>query len=162
MRHPNDVAVFVELLALPLVHTAWLTALGATALHAIVLRRLAGAGGVRAGRRSRLPGADGRQAALRAEAGARAGGPRRGAARSRWSTDPELAERSLSARTARMNASAATVIAGGGPAGAALAILAGRAGFSVAIFYSARSPLRQGVRPMPAAQRRWSAWAWAT
>jgi methyltransferase len=39
VRHPNYVAVFVELLALPLVHTAWVTALGATALHAIVLRR---------------------------------------------------------------------------------------------------------------------------
>ena len=39
VRHPNYVAVFVELLALPLVHTAWMTALGATALHALVLRR---------------------------------------------------------------------------------------------------------------------------
>ncbi len=39
VRHPNYVAVFVELLALPLVHTAWVTALAATLLHAIVLRR---------------------------------------------------------------------------------------------------------------------------
>jgi len=39
VRHPNYVAVFVELLALPLVHTAWLTALGGAALHAFVLRR---------------------------------------------------------------------------------------------------------------------------
>ena len=39
VRHPNYVAVFVELLALPLVHTAWMTALGATELHALVLRR---------------------------------------------------------------------------------------------------------------------------
>jgi len=39
VRHPNYVAVFVELVALPLVHTAWVTALVATALHAIVLRR---------------------------------------------------------------------------------------------------------------------------
>jgi len=39
VRHPNYVAVFVELLALPLVHTAWVTALGATALHVLVLRR---------------------------------------------------------------------------------------------------------------------------
>jgi methyltransferase len=39
VRHPNYVAVFVELVALPLVHTAWVTALAATALHAIVLRR---------------------------------------------------------------------------------------------------------------------------
>jgi len=39
VRHPNYVAVFVELVALPLVHTAWLTALVGTALHAFVLRR---------------------------------------------------------------------------------------------------------------------------
>jgi len=39
VRHPNYVAVFVELLALPLVHTAWVTALLATALHVVVLRR---------------------------------------------------------------------------------------------------------------------------
>lgn len=39
VRHPNYVAVFVELLALPLVHTAWVTALAGTALHAFVLRR---------------------------------------------------------------------------------------------------------------------------
>jgi methyltransferase len=39
VRHPNYVAVFVELLALPLVHGAWLTALLGSALHALVLRR---------------------------------------------------------------------------------------------------------------------------
>jgi len=39
VRHPNYVAVFIELLALPLVHTAWVTALLATALHVVVLRR---------------------------------------------------------------------------------------------------------------------------
>jgi methyltransferase len=39
VRHPNYVAVFVELLALPLVHTAWLTAIVGTALHALVLGR---------------------------------------------------------------------------------------------------------------------------
>jgi methyltransferase len=39
VRHPNYVAVFVELLALPLVHTAWVTALGGAALHTFVLRR---------------------------------------------------------------------------------------------------------------------------
>ena len=38
VRHPNYVAVFVELLALPLVHGAWLTAVVATALHVVVLR----------------------------------------------------------------------------------------------------------------------------
>jgi methyltransferase len=37
VRHPNYVAVFVELLALPLVHGAWVTALGGAALHAVVL-----------------------------------------------------------------------------------------------------------------------------
>ncbi len=39
IRHPNYVAVFVELLALPLVHTAWITATVGAALHALVLRR---------------------------------------------------------------------------------------------------------------------------
>jgi methyltransferase len=39
IRHPNYVAVFVELLALPLVHTAWITALLGSALHVLVLRR---------------------------------------------------------------------------------------------------------------------------
>jgi methyltransferase len=39
IRHPNYVAVFVELAALPLVHDAWLTALAGSALHAFVLRR---------------------------------------------------------------------------------------------------------------------------
>lgn len=37
IRHPNYVAVFVELLALPLVHAAWLTAGLGTALHVWVL-----------------------------------------------------------------------------------------------------------------------------
>ena len=39
VRHPNYVAVFVELAALPLVHGAWLTALGASILHVMILRR---------------------------------------------------------------------------------------------------------------------------
>jgi methyltransferase len=39
IRHPNYVAVFVELLALPLVHGAWLTALVGSVLHVFVLRR---------------------------------------------------------------------------------------------------------------------------
>ena len=38
MRHPNYVAVAVEFVALPLVHTAWLTAIVFSALNAIVLR----------------------------------------------------------------------------------------------------------------------------
>lgn len=37
VRHPNYAAVFAELLALPLIHTAWLTALGGAAAHAAVL-----------------------------------------------------------------------------------------------------------------------------
>ncbi|MEV0385222.1 isoprenylcysteine carboxyl methyltransferase family protein [Nonomuraea sp. NPDC050643] len=37
VRHPNYVAVVVEGLALPLVHTAWLTALVFTALNAVLL-----------------------------------------------------------------------------------------------------------------------------
>jgi methyltransferase len=39
VRHPNYVAVFVELFALPLVHGAWVTALAGAALHVPVLRR---------------------------------------------------------------------------------------------------------------------------
>lgn len=39
VRHPNYVAVFVELLTLPLIHTAWLTALWGSAAHLGVLRR---------------------------------------------------------------------------------------------------------------------------
>lgn len=38
VRHPNYVAVFVELIALPLIHTAWLTALIGTVFHYWVLR----------------------------------------------------------------------------------------------------------------------------
>jgi methyltransferase len=42
VRHPNYAAVFIEMAALPLVHTAWLTALVGSAGHAWVLsRRLA-------------------------------------------------------------------------------------------------------------------------
>jgi methyltransferase len=39
VRHPNYLAVFVELTALPLMHGAWLTALAGAALHVVVLRR---------------------------------------------------------------------------------------------------------------------------
>jgi len=38
VRHPNYVAVFVELLALPLVHTAWITAILGSIAHVFVLR----------------------------------------------------------------------------------------------------------------------------
>lgn len=38
MAHPNYVAVVVEGIALPLVHSAWWTAIGFTALNALVLR----------------------------------------------------------------------------------------------------------------------------
>jgi methyltransferase len=38
LRHPNYVAVVAEGVALPLVHTAWVTALVFTALNAILLR----------------------------------------------------------------------------------------------------------------------------
>jgi methyltransferase len=37
LHHPNYVAVFVEGLALPLVHTAWVTAAGFTLANALVL-----------------------------------------------------------------------------------------------------------------------------
>jgi len=39
VRHPNYVAVFVELLALPLVHGAYLTAVAGTLLHLVILQR---------------------------------------------------------------------------------------------------------------------------
>lgn len=38
LRHPNYVAVVAEGIALPLVHTAWLTALGFTVLNLLLLR----------------------------------------------------------------------------------------------------------------------------
>lgn len=38
VRHPNYLAVFLELLALPLIHTAWLTALVGSLFHVIILR----------------------------------------------------------------------------------------------------------------------------
>ena len=39
LRHPNYVAVVVEVAALPLVHTAWLTAIVFSLLNAVVLSR---------------------------------------------------------------------------------------------------------------------------
>jgi methyltransferase len=42
VRHPNYTAVFIELVALPLIHSAWVTALAGSAAHVWVLsRRLA-------------------------------------------------------------------------------------------------------------------------
>jgi len=42
VRHPNYAAVFVEMLALPLIHCAWITAVLGSAAHAVVLsQRLA-------------------------------------------------------------------------------------------------------------------------
>ncbi len=38
VRHPNYLAVLVEGIALPLIHTAWLTAVVMTVLNAILLR----------------------------------------------------------------------------------------------------------------------------
>jgi len=37
VRHPNYAAVFVEMLALPLIHTAWITALAGGLIHILVL-----------------------------------------------------------------------------------------------------------------------------
>jgi methyltransferase len=37
VRHPNYAAVFSEMVALPLIHTAWITAIAGAAAHAIVL-----------------------------------------------------------------------------------------------------------------------------
>ncbi len=39
LRHPNYTAVVVEFVALPLAHTAWMTAVGFSVLNAFVLRR---------------------------------------------------------------------------------------------------------------------------
>ncbi len=39
VRHPNYVAVVAELFALPMMHTAWITALVGTAAHLEILRR---------------------------------------------------------------------------------------------------------------------------
>jgi methyltransferase len=42
VRHPNYAAVFVEMLVLPLIHCAWITAIAGSAAHVIVLsQRLA-------------------------------------------------------------------------------------------------------------------------
>jgi methyltransferase len=42
VRHPNYAAVFVEMLALPLIHCAWITAIAGSLAHVIVLsQRLA-------------------------------------------------------------------------------------------------------------------------
>ncbi len=38
VRHPNYAAVFVEMIALPLIHTAWITALAGGIAHFFVLR----------------------------------------------------------------------------------------------------------------------------
>ena len=37
VRHPNYSAVFVEMIALPLIHTAWITALAGALIHILVL-----------------------------------------------------------------------------------------------------------------------------
>jgi len=37
VRHPNYAAVFVEMIALPLIHTAWITALAGAIAHVVVL-----------------------------------------------------------------------------------------------------------------------------
>lgn len=39
VRHPNYLVVVIELLALPLVHTAWITSIAATVANALVLAR---------------------------------------------------------------------------------------------------------------------------
>jgi methyltransferase len=37
VRHPNYAAVFIEMIALPLIHTAWITAMAGAIAHIIVL-----------------------------------------------------------------------------------------------------------------------------
>lgn len=62
LRHPNYVAVVVEGIALPLVHTAWVTALAFTVLNAVLLLRF------------RIPSEE-RALGLLAGTGTPAGGP---------------------------------------------------------------------------------------
>jgi methyltransferase len=68
LRHPNYLAVITEILALPLVHTAWLTAIVFSVLNGLILRvriraeeaalsRLSDYGTVFAGRSRLMPGA---------------------------------------------------------------------------------------------------------
>jgi methyltransferase len=42
VRHPNYAAVFLEMLALPLIHTAWITAAAGAIAHAGVLAQRLG------------------------------------------------------------------------------------------------------------------------
>jgi len=67
LRHPNYLAVLVEMFALPLVHTAWVTAIVFSALNAVILRvrirseeealsRLSDYGAAFAGRPRLVPG----------------------------------------------------------------------------------------------------------
>lgn len=39
VRHPNYAAVFVEMMALPLIHTAWITAVAGSFLHLLAIRK---------------------------------------------------------------------------------------------------------------------------
>ena len=64
VRHPNYVAVFVELAALPLVHGAYLTALAGALLHAAILRRRVAPRGVGADGGRGVPAGVRAQAAL--------------------------------------------------------------------------------------------------
>jgi methyltransferase len=67
LRHPNYLAVIVEMFALPLIHTAWLTAVLFSALNAVILKvriraeeealsRLSGYGAAFADRPRLVPG----------------------------------------------------------------------------------------------------------
>ena len=107
VRHPNYVAVFVELVALPLVHGAYLTAIAGAALHVVVLQR-----------RIQLE-----EAALMADAGYRAA----------FAHKPRFVPWPMADRF---------VIAGGGPAGATLAMLLGRAGLASSCSRPRRSRAR--------------------
>ena len=131
IRHPNYVAVFLELLALPLVHGAWITALGGAACHVWVLAHR-----IRA-----------EEAALLAHPSYQqlmGGKPR---------FIPTIAYPRWSGARDRRDVSALTevVIAGGGVAGSALAILLGRAGRQVELFEQHHFPREkacaEGIMP---------------
>ena len=139
IRHPNYLAVFLELLALPLVYGAWITAALGSAAHVWVLYH-----------RIRIE-----EAALLAHADYRAamgGKPR---------FLPAAAPGHAGAGSPAADAPVTDVdviVVGGGLAGSSLAILLGRAGRGGRALRAARLPPGQGLRRGADAGRAWRCW----